>query len=363
MSSEIMLTRKIIHVDMDAFFASVEQRDNPQLQGKCLIVGGMPDSRGVVCAASYEARKYGVHSAMASAKAYKLCPHATFLKPQMEKYKNVSIQLREIFHDYTDLIEPLSLDEAYLDVTENKKNIQIATHLAREIKAQILAELSLTASCGVAPNKMLAKIASDYDKPDGLYVIKPDQVQWFMEQLDIGKIPGVGKVTLKKLQSVGIHHCKDVYQLSKPQVIKMFGSFGEQIYDFARGIDHRLVKPSRETKSVGSEVTLAEDTLNLDFLKSALQNEIAQVVKRLRQKSLAGKTITLKVKYHDFVRITRSLTLNHPSNDYDSIVNHCHELLKKTLAGQKKIRLIGLAVSNFDDHEIGRCGQLYFDFY
>lgn len=341
--------RKIIHIDMDAFFASVEQRDNPELKGKCVVVGGSPQSRGVVCAASYEAREFGVRSAMASSIAYKLCPHAVFLSPSFQKYKDISLKLKEIFLDYTDLIEPLSLDEAYLDVTNNKINQASASIIAKEIKNRIQSELSLVASCGIASNKLLAKIASDYKKPNGFFVIKPEKSKDFMKELLINKVPGVGKATLKKLTELKVEYCKDLLNYSQAFIEKEFGKFGKRLYLNAQGIDNRPVKVYREAKSIGSEKTLSHDSLDINELQEILLNEIRQVTQRLEYKKLSGRTITLKVKYYDFTQVTRSITLTRSIFRAEDIFNICKQLIKKTLIGKKKVRLIGVSLSNFQE--------------
>ncbi len=340
--------RKIIHVDMDAFFASVEQRDNPSLRGQCVVVGGSPNSRGVVCAASYEARQFGVKSAMPSAKAAKLCPQAHFIKPHFEKYTEVSLQIKAIFQDYSDLIEPLSLDEAYIDVTSNKKNIPSATHIAQEIKSRITNELNLTASCGVASNKLLAKIASDYNKPDGLCVVLPHQAKDFMKNLSVSKIPGVGRVTQRKLEEHNILICQDIWETSKAHLSKLLGQFGPILYHYSMGMDSRSVQPTRKRQSLGSEVTLTQDILDLEEINKILHKEIDHLVLRLSEKGLKGKTVTLKIKYHDFISITRSSTLLQATDNPVTIQQECRHLLKKTLAGQKKLRLIGVSISHFD---------------
>ncbi len=340
--------RKIIHVDMDAFFASVEQRDSPALRGQCVIVGGSPKSRGVVCAASYEARQFGVKSAMASAQAIKLCPQAHFIKPDFQKYHQVSIQLKSIFKDYSDQIEPLSLDEAYLDVTDNKKNILSATQTAKEIKSRIAKELDLIASCGVAHNKLLAKIASDYNKPNGLCVIKPHEAKDFMKNLPVSIIPGVGRVTQRKLEKHNILTCQDIWKSPQVHLTKLLGKFGPALYNYALGIDTRPVQAKRKRQSLGSEVTLAQDILDIEEINRVLHKEIDHLVHRLSEKSLKGKTITLKIKYHDFTTITRSTTLPLATDDRETIQEECQRLLKKTLAGKKKLRLIGVSMSQFD---------------
>lgn len=339
--------RKIIHIDMDAFYASVEQRDNPALKGRPVIVGGEPDQRGVVAACSYEARKFGIHSAMSSARARRLCPHAVFLPPRFREYQRVSNQIMEIFLDYTDCVEPLSLDEAFLDVTVNKKHIDSATTIAREIRARIRGETSLTASAGVSYNKFLAKTASDFHKPDGITVITPDRALAFIADLPIRKFYGVGKVTEKRMLCLGIHTGADLMAASRENLVRWFGKNGEFLFHIARGEDLRPVMAERERKSLGKEVTLPEDIDDLDRMASIIAQLASSVSRLLRREELSGRTITLKVKYHDFQSITRSMTLCGSVNDADTITSHALALLRDTEAGNMKVRLLGLSVSHF----------------
>ena len=267
--------RKIIHIDMDAFYASVEQRDNPQLRGKPVIVGGQPDKRGVVAACSYEARKFGVHSAMSSARAHTICPQAVFVYPRFDKYRAASAVIMEIFHEYTYLVEPLSLDEAFLDVTRNKKGIESATQIARQIRREIFDKTGLTASAGVSYNKFLAKVASDYRKPDGLTVVVPDKAQSFIDHLPIRKFSGVGKVTEKKMLGLGIRTGEDLRKLSRDDLIRIFGKYGAYFYNIAHGMDSRPVTTERIRKSLGKEITLGEDIANTGEMVTILEN-IAQ---------------------------------------------------------------------------------------
>jgi len=267
---DVMNSRKIIHIDMDAFYASVEQRDHPQLRGKPVIVGGDPGSRGVVATCSYEARRFGIHSAMSSARAYRLCPQAIFVRPRFDVYRAVSAQIREIFHQHTDLVEPLSLDEAYLDVTENKQQIASATWVAREILQQIYKQTALTASAGVSYNKFLAKLASDIDKPAGLTVVTPEQAEAFIGQLPVRRFHGIGRVTEKKLLARGIASGADLRRCSLAELEHLFGSAGQYFYDIARGIDTRPVVPNRVRKSIGKETTLAEDCASVDQMLTIL---------------------------------------------------------------------------------------------
>ena len=355
--------RKIIHVDMDAFYASVEQRDNPELRGRAVIVGGTPDSRGVVATCSYEARKFGIHSAMSSARAYKLCPKAVFVRPNFSKYKQASQQIRNIFKTYTDLIEPLSLDEAFLDVTENKVNNPSATLIARTILSEIYSKTDLTASAGVSYNKFLAKVASDINKPNGLTVILPKHAIQFIEELPIRKFFGIGKVTEAKMLRLGIKNGADLKKLNKIQLITQFGKFGEYYYNIVRGMDNRPVNPTRIRKSVGKEITISEDTDNIPYIITLLEELATKVNEILTRDSLAGKTITLKVKYHDFRVITRSVTLFHYLEHSSNLIMHyITPLLNKTNIGKEKIRLLGITVSNLDN-DIPEYIQPFFPFY
>lgn len=342
-----MKLRKIIHIDMDAYYASIEQRDNPELKGKPVIVGGLPDKRAVVCSASYEARKLGVRSGMATKIAYKLCPNAIFLPPRFDAYIATAKIIKNIFYEYTDLVEPLSLDEAFLDVTENKKNIPYATEIAKEIKKKIFEITSLTASAGVSYNKFLAKIASDFNKPDGLTVITPENALFFIDNLPVGKFYGIGKATEKKMLSLGIKTGADLRKLSISQLIEHFGKSGKYFYDISRGIDESPVEPNSIRKSVGKEITLPEDTLNINTLYRIIDELSSELEKWLKENNIKGKTITLKIKYFDFKLITRSKTVKEPIFNSWIIANHTKELLTKTLAGKKKIRLIGIYISNF----------------
>jgi DNA polymerase IV len=345
------MIRKIIHIDMDAFYASIEQRDNPSLRGRPVIVGGSPESRGVVAAASYEARKFGVRSAMPVKRAIFLCKNLVIVRPDFNKYSSVSRQLYTIYKEYTDLIEPIALDEAYLDVTENKKNIATATDIAIELKKRIKSELNLTASAGVAPNKLLAKIASEEKKPDGLFVIKPHQVEHYVKNLDLKKIWGVGKVTLGKLHSMKMFTCSDVQKYSIDDLANLFGKFGRMLFYFARGIDDRLVVSHREAKSIGAETTFPQDLLDVDIIKNALRKQVEIICRRLEQKTLRAKTVTLKIKYFDFTQITRSFTCDHFISDMEEIFGIADKLLmEKTDAGNRKIRLVGASLSGFEEN-------------
>jgi len=359
---EVPLTsfRKIIHVDMDAFFASVEQRDNPEYRDKPLVVGGGPEGRGgVVAAASYEARKFGIRSAMPSKQALKLCPQVLFVRPRFDAYKEVSRQIREIFSRYTDLIEPLSLDEAYLDVTHDKLNIGSALEIAKQIKAAIKEELKLTASAGVSINKFVAKIASDINKPDGLKFIGPSSIEAFMETLPVEKFYGVGKVTAAKMKSMNLHTGADLKILSKNDLTRLFGKAGRFYYNIVRGIDQREVQAHRETKSLAAEDTFAYDLTTLAEMEAELE-KIAQVVyARLQKKHLEGRTITLKIKYSDFRQITRNRSFGQPVGDHETICATATQLLASTFSDDQKIRLLGISMSNFGMPEIRLKTQKY----
>lgn len=350
--------RKIIHVDMDAFFAAVEQRDFPEYRGKPLIVGGSPDKRGVVATCSYEARAFGVRSAMSSAKACRLCPQAIVVRPRFEAYKEASDSIRSIFFQYTDLVEPLSLDEAFLDVSDCERHEGSATLIAQEIKQAIFELTNLTASAGISYNKFLAKIASDINKPDGLTVILPDEGEQFVGQLSVGKFFGVGKATEARMHAVGIYTGSDLKAKTLNELGQLFGNSAQYYYNICRGIDHRDVVPHRERKSLGSENTFEKDLESLDDMLAQLARLADEVSCSLQQKKLAGHTLTLKVKFDNFEQVTRSKTL--PVVFSEIMLPLVTELLNKTEAGNRKVRLLGLSVSNFvsDDTEFKVAEQL-----
>ena len=343
--------RKIIHMDMDCFYAAVEILERPELKNKPVVIGGSPESRSVVCTANYPARKFGVRSAMPSFQAYKLCPEAIFISPSFAKYKKVSEQIHGILRRYTDCIEPLSLDEAYLDVTNNSLGLY-ATQIAKRIKFEVAKELKLSCSLGVSCNKMLAKIASDWNKPSGIKVILPEEAAYFMRPLALRKIPGIGPSSEEKLKRLGYKVCADVQDKSKDTLIQLLGErFGAWIYARAFGKDSRKLETSRVRKSIGHEDTFSYDLLDPDEINSALESIINALVTQLQKKKHRGRTITLKVTYHDFEKITRSMTVEHPVADFDSI-NHCAlKLLEKTQAGHKKIRLLGVSLSSLGEEE------------
>lgn len=331
---------------MDAFYASIEQRDNPEYRGKPLAVG-YGGKRGVVAAASYEARRYGVRSAMASVTALRKCPHLIFVMPRFDVYKSVSSQIMHIFKEYTDKVEPLSLDEAFLDVTENKKNIEHATQIAREIKRKIHDQLRLTASAGVSYNKFLAKIASDYKKPDGLSVITPDRAERFLEKLEIESFFGVGKVTAQRMHDMGIKNGYDLKQFSEMELTSHFGKTGSLYYNFARGIDNREVESEHIRKSLGSEETFSDDLYKVVDLLRELDEIAREVHKRADKRNFLSKTLTLKVKYADFTTITRTRTVEYFLRDYSGIFELGKELLLQVEELEtRKVRLLGLTLKN-----------------
>jgi DNA polymerase IV len=340
--------RKIIHIDMDAFYASVEQRDDAQLRGRPVVVAWR-GNRSVVCAASYEARKFGVRSAMPAVRAERLCPSAIFVPPDFPRYRAVSHQVREIFRRHTDLIEPLSLDEAYLDVSENKTGLPAATQVARTIREQIRLELSLTASAGVAPNKFLAKIASDWKKPDGLFVIKPEEVDSFLLPLPVGRIPGVGKVTEEKLKQLEVQTVRDLRRMDLAALEGRFGRYGVRLYDLARGIDKSEVVPDRPTRSVS-----AEDTFEQDVLLAEMEPMIRKLAEHTwtasRKESRIARTVVLKLKTSDFKILTRSHTPGSPPSSCEELTNIALSLRERVgLGSQQRFRLVGVGLSNFDD--------------
>ncbi len=334
---------------MDAFFASVEQRDFPHLKGKPVVVGGSKE-RGVVAAASYEARKFGVRSAMPSRTALQKCPHLIFQPHRFEVYKSVSRQIMEIFFEYTDLVEPLSIDEAFLDVTENKKGMISATLIAREIKKRIFEETGLTASAGVSINKFLAKVASDQRKPDGLFLIRPQEALPFIEHLPIEKFFGVGKKTAEKMHALGIHYGKDIQKYDLSKLVQLFGKAGKYFYDISHGEDHRQVQPHRERKSVGIENTFQHDLRDQQQILHELSELEEGLIRRLSKTGKSGKTLTLKLKFDNFEQITRSKTVRVPISSRHLLNNLVHDLLRDTPLN-RPIRLLGLSISNFDDKQ------------
>lgn len=352
--------RKIVHIDMDAFYASVEQRDDPQLRGKPVIVAWR-GNRSVVCAASYEARRFGVRSAMSARRAEQLCPGAVFLPPDFVRYRSVSRQVHEILRRHTDLIEPLSLDEAYLDVSENKTGLPTATEMARAIRGQIRAELRLTASAGVAPNKFLAKIASDWKKPDGLFVIQPDDVDSFLLPLPVGRLPGVGKITEDRLKSLGINTVGDLRKMDLESLDSRFGRYGLRLYELARGVDNTPVVPDRLTQSISSEDTFEQDVLLAD-LEPMIRKLAERTWTAARKESRIARTVVLKLKTSEFKILTRSHTPDTPPSSCEELTRIALSLRSRVeLNPKQRFRLVGVGLSNFRDPDDAAVQPALFD--
>ncbi|WP_112085284.1 DNA polymerase IV [Flavobacterium lacus] len=338
--------RKIIHIDMDAFYASVEQKDFPELKGKPLAVGGS-EIRGVISAASYEARRFGVRSAMSGLQAKKLCPELVFVRPRFERYTEISKIIRKIFYEYTDLVEPLSLDEAYLDVTQNKKGNPSASLLAQEIRKRIFEETGLTASAGISINKFVAKVASDYNKPNGQKTVNPNDVEPFLEALDIRKFYGIGKVTAERMYQLGIYTGKDLKTKSLAFLEQYFGKSGVHYYYIVRGIHNSPVKPNRISKSVGAERTFNENLSSEVFMEERLESIAKELERRLQKYKIAGKTVTLKIKYSDFSQQTRSKTLPYFISDKSLLLETAKELLYQEKL-KESVRLLGISLNNLN---------------
>lgn len=381
--------KKIVHIDMDAFFASVEQRDFPEFREKPLVVGGDPAGRGVVAAASYEARLFGIRSAMPSAVARRLCPHAIFIRPRFEVYREVSREIRRILREYTPLVEPLSLDEAYLDVTDRVRSAAesrdtsrrsntcpdgsrpyrekggiypSATRIALEIRRRIRQETGLTASAGISFNKFLAKMASDVNKPDGYYVIPPSRAGSFIDNLEIGRFHGIGRATEEKMKLLGIHTGRDLRQWQEEELVRHFGKAGHHYYRIVRGIDNREVTPHRERKSVGREKTFATDLSDLVGIREQVEEISKEVSDSLLALGRSGKTVTLKVRYDDFETITRSITFPEALSDGEEIAAAALGLVEETEAGSRKIRLLGVTLSSLSRNEDSPGRQLELEF-
>jgi DNA polymerase-4 len=344
-------SRRIIHVDMDAFFASVEQRDNPEYQGKPLIVGGSPSSRGVVAACSYEARKFGVRSAMPCSAAYRLCPQAIFVKPRFEQYRETSQKIQAIFRQFTHIIEPLSLDEAYLDVSDVYQQYGAATTVAKIIRQKIYDQVKLTASAGISYNKFLAKTASDMNKPNGQFVVTPEQSKAFIATLPIGRFFGVGKVTEAKMQARGIQSGADLQKRTREELVETFGRVGEYYFQIAQGIDEREVRVNRVRKSLGKERTFSNDLVDKASIQETIDKLVEQVYQQLNDRELLPKTLTLKVRYSDFTTITRSLTDQNGFQSIKQFSDVANSLLDNTECGSRPVRLLGLTASNFFRHQ------------
>lgn len=350
--SFVIKLRKIIHIDMDAFFASVEQLENPELRGKPVAVGGS-GPRSVVAAASYEARKFGVRSAMPSVTAKRLCPDLIFVRHNFERYSEISGKVFEIFRGYTELIEPLSIDEAFLDVTTDIKKIGSATVIARKIRNEIRQKTGLSASAGISVNKFLAKIASDINKPDGMYVIKPEEAEKFIENLPIEKFYGIGRVTALRMHNLGIHNGLDLKSWDLLSLVRNFGKAGAFFYDIARGIDERPVEPSLERKSVGTELTYEKDLTTSFEIIAELYKLEKELMERIEHSGTAGRTVTLKIKFSDFRQITRSRTIQHYIRDFKALHREVTILRKSIDLESPRIRLLGVSVSSLESDECG----------
>ncbi len=341
----------IIHIDMDAYYASVEIRDNPQLADKAVIIGGSPTGRGVVSTANYIARKFGVHSAMPASQAMRLCPQAILIRPRMDYYAAISKQIREIFLNFTDLVEPLSLDEAFIDVTGSRQLFGDAVSIAKQIKLRIASEVGLTASAGVAPNKFLAKVASDLEKPNGLVVVEPDAIFSFLDPLPVARVWGAGAQTQKKLESYGVHTIAQLRQLSLEVLKSAFGINSDHFWRLARGIDSRPVVPDRDAKSISHETTFQQDLTDQDSLRAWLLDLTDQVARRMRWHKIVGRTVHLKIRYSNFETITRSRTLNELTNSTDTLARIAAELFSHSnLQFDRGIRLIGMGVDKLSSH-------------
>ncbi|KQC08311.1 MAG: DNA polymerase IV [Candidatus Cloacimonas sp. SDB] len=355
--------RKIIHVDMDAFFAAVYIRDHPELKGKPVICGGPAQSRGVVSTCSYEARKYGIHSAMPSFKAHRLCPQGIFVKPDFAAIRKASQQIREIFYEYTDLVEPVSIDEAYLDVTDNNLKEPIATNIARAIKQKIFARTRLTASAGVSYNKFLAKIGSELNKPDGLAVIPPSRAEDILNNLPIGKFHGIGRASERKMISLGILRGKDLKERSLNELIRHFGKVGNFYYHIVRGIDQREVSTHRTRKSLGCEKTFSRDISDVEEMLEAINRIAEKISAKMQENKFKAKTLTVKIKYANFDAVSRSKTLNEAFNKSDIMHHLGRKMLLETIGPDCKIRLLGLSVSSLEWQEKEHCRQQLLEFY
>lgn len=349
--------RKIIHIDMDAFFASVEQLDNPELKNKPVAVGGSGE-RSVVAAASYEARKFGVRSAMPSVTARKLCPHLIFVNPRFERYHEVSSEVFKIFREYTDLIEPLSIDEAFLDVSTDKKSIGSATLIAKQIRSKIREQTGLTASAGISVNKFLAKIASDIKKPDGLFVIPPEDAAGFIEALPVEKFYGIGRVTAEKMHKLGIHYGRDLKVWDLASLVRNFGKAGMFYFKIVRGEDSREVETDLERKSVGTELTFDKDLTTRFEIVAELYKIERELMRRLEGSSASGRTVTLKIKFDDFRQITRSKTLQNYIRDFETLHREVVNIRKSIELEGTRIRLLGVSISNLETEDCGD-RQLY----
>jgi len=352
--SSAKVDRRILHCDMDCFYAAVHMRDDPSLAGKPVVIGGNPEGRGVVAAASYEARRFGIHSALPAARAVRLCPQAIFIKPDFNRYREESQYIVEIFRAFTPIIQQVSIDEAYLDVTEHLEPWGSGTAVAREIKRRVREERGLTVSVGVGPNRLVAKIASDFDKPDGLTVVKPERVQSFLDALSVRTLPGVGPASERRLKSSGIATIAELRAVPRDRLDALFGKHGQWLYNCARGIDERPVRTHRKRKSLSCERTYAEDLQRLDEMDEELERMAERVSRGLKKRELSAQTLTVKVRYGDFTTLTRSHTLPTPTSDESVMATWAHRLLRRTEAGHRSVRLLGLGAGNLIHGEVSQ---------
>ena len=346
--------RRILHCDMDCFYAAVHMRDDSSLAGKPVVIGGSPEGRGVVAAASYEARRFGIHSALPAARAVRLCPQAIFIRPDFPRYREESQRIVEIFQDFTPVIQKVSIDEAYLDVTEQLEPWGSGTAVAREIKRRVRHERGLTVSVGVGPNRLVAKIASDFDKPDGLTVVKPARVQQFLDPLSVRSLPGVGPASEARLHESGITTVAELRALPKDRLETLFGRNGEWLYNCARGIDERPVRTHRQRKSLSCERTYSQDLQRLEEMDEELDRMAERVSRGLKKRELSAQTLTVKVRYGDFTTLTRSHTLPSPTSDEAVMASWGRRLLRRTEAGRRSVRLLGLGAGNLVDGEVSQ---------
>lgn len=352
--SEAKVDRRILHCDMDCFYAAVHMRDDPSLAGKPVVIGGKPEGRGVVAAASYEARRFGIRSALPAARAVRLCPQAVFIRPDFNRYREESQFIVEIFRDFTPIVQKVSIDEAYLDVTEQLDPWGSATSVAVEIKRRIKQERGLTVSVGVGPNRLVAKIASDFDKPDGLTVVKPARVQAFLDVLSVRTLPGVGPASEQRLKKHGIERIAELRALPKDQLQALFGKHGGWLYNCARGIDERPVRTHRERKTLSCERTYSKDLQRLEEMDEELERMAERVSRGLKKRELSAQTVTIKVRYGDFTTLTRSHTMPSPTSDEQVMATWAHRLLRKTEAGRRSVRLLGLGAGNLVHGEVSQ---------
>ena len=351
--SETASVRRILHCDMDCFYAAVHMRDDPSLRGRPVVIGGSPTGRGVVAAASYEARQYGVRSAMPAAQAVRRCPHAVFLKPEFPRYRDESQAIFTIFREFTPAVQPASLDEAYLDVSDHLEPFGSATAIAQEIRRKVREERGLTVSIGVGPNRLIAKIASDFDKPDGLTIVKPRRVREFLDPLSVRRLHGVGPATEKALHELGVRTIAELRGLEQETLRRRFGRHGQGLYNYSRGIDERPVRTDRERKSLGSERTYADNIRSLEEMDSQLEDLARRVATGLERREMAARTITVKVRYPDFTTLTRSRSLDSPTASADLIAAVAMELLRSTEAETQSVRLLGITGSGLSSGDDG----------